>query len=221
MDTKTQSICHSCARFCSKRAPFDRVRVLCDDCLRQGVQDDVLLNQLRKVSTDFLVHVGLEELRKLRIHRCRIASLHELAQLSHSSLKEAPRGLARTQSQRCRQSRTARGSRQTREFVEREHRIDIISHLTPLECGGILAHELLHCWQNELELDLSPALSEGLCNLASYDFYRHHEGPWAQFLMKRLIHNPNRIYGDGFREVYGIHRKQGWEGVLLEIRTQF
>ncbi len=214
MDTKNLSLCHSCARYCSKRAPYDRVRILCDDCLSKGVQDDVQLNELRKGVVDYLLSVGFEPLRKLKLKTCKIATLHELAQLSHSSLKEAPRALAQTQSQRIRQSRTARGNRQSREMVVREHHIYVISHLTPLECAGVLAHELLHCWQNELGLELPPELSEGLCNVASYDFYRQQGGVWAEFLMKRLVHNPNRVYGDGFREVYSVYRRLGWAGVV-------
>jgi hypothetical protein len=52
-----------------------------------------------------------------------------------------------------------------------KHTIYIFDYLPKIKFAGVLAHEMLHVWQNEKGIALSPMRTEGFCNLGSYVVY--------------------------------------------------
>ena len=73
----------------------------------------------------------------------------------------------------------------------------------------MLAHELLHVWQNEHRVSLPPKFSEGFCNLGTYLFYTYLNNELSTMLAERMMKDPDPIYGEGFREVKQIFETEG------------
>ena len=90
-----------------------------------------------------------------------------------------------------------------------KHTIYIFDHLPKIKFAGVLAHEMLHTWQNEKGLNLSPMRTEGFCNLGSYVVYDAIHTEMSQMLMKNLEKDTDPVYGEGFRRVLEIYRKTG------------
>lgn len=86
------------------------------------------------------------------------------------------------------------------------HVIYIFDNLPKIQFAGVLAHEMLHVWQNEKGITLSPIYTEGFCNMGSYVVYRAINTELSQHLIKQLEKDPNPIYGDGFRIVTDIYK---------------
>lgn len=95
------------------------------------------------------------------------------------------------------------------------HVINTLRNVPPSMFADIFAHELLHIWQFEHGLFyLKPELCEGFCNLGSYLFLQRVGTPGCRSCMSRLMHNPDPIYGGGFRRLLSLHQAEGWAGVI-------
>lgn len=86
------------------------------------------------------------------------------------------------------------------------HTIYIFNYLPKIQFAGVLAHEMLHVWQNGNNYFLSPKYTEGFCNLGSYLIYKTIDTDLSKYFIERLKTNPDPIYGDGFREVFEMYR---------------
>lgn len=101
-------------------------------------------------------------------------------------------------------------SRMTGLFLSRcNHTIYIFDYLPKIQFAGILAHEILHAWQNEEEISLTPPLVEGFCNVGSYIVYKSIGNKLSRHFIKRLEEDPDTVYGDGFRKVKEVYQKMG------------
>ena len=78
-----------------------------------------------------------------------------------------------------------------------------------IQFAGVLAHELLHVWQNEKGISLPPPLTEGFCNLGSYVVYKSIGNELAIRMIKNLENDPSPVYGDGFRKVFEVYKREG------------
>ena len=117
----------------------------------------------------------------------------------------------------------ARTSKMTGLFFSRcKHSIYIFNHLPKIQFAGVLAHEMLHVWQNEKGISLSPMCTEGFCNLGSYVVYASIGTEVSRHFMKRLEEDPHPVYGDGFRKVLEVYRKIGSDlsKVMVHIRNK-
>lgn len=93
-------------------------------------------------------------------------------------------------------------------------KIYVQSHHTKIHFAGILAHELLHAWCFRHGLTNVPdEIAEGMCNLASYCVYHTIDFPLAKLYEKQLFEDKDPVYGDGFRAMYEVYKKYGWDGV--------
>lgn len=92
-------------------------------------------------------------------------------------------------------------------FSRYNHTIYIFSHLPKVQFAGILAHEMLHLWQNERNISLPLFYTEGFCNVGSYVVYKAINTDLSRHLIKKLKEDPNPIYGDGFRVVARIFKQ--------------
>ena len=89
------------------------------------------------------------------------------------------------------------------------HNVYMLDYQHKVVFGGVLAHELLHVWQNEHRVSLPPKFSEGFCNLGTYLFYTYLNNELSTMLAERMMKDPDPIYGEGFREVKQIFETEG------------
>ena len=94
-------------------------------------------------------------------------------------------------------------------FSHRKHKIYIFNQMPKIQFAGVLAHELLHVWQNEKGISLPPPLTEGFCNLGSYVVYKSIGNELAIRMIKNLENDPSSVYGDGFRKVFEVYKREG------------
>lgn len=89
------------------------------------------------------------------------------------------------------------------------HKVYMIDNLHKVIFGGVLAHELLHVWQNDHHIKLPNALCEGFCNLGTYLFYTYLDNELSQKHAELMLANPDPIYGEGFRQVKAVFEDEG------------
>lgn len=89
------------------------------------------------------------------------------------------------------------------------HYIYIFDYLPKIQFAGVLAHEMLHVWQNEKGISLPSPLTEGFCNVGSYVLYQSINTDISHHFIKKLEENHDSVYGDGFRQVVDIYKKTG------------
>lgn len=87
------------------------------------------------------------------------------------------------------------------------HTILIFDHLPKIQFAGVLAHEMLHVWQNERGISLPPLYTEGFCNVGSYVVYKAIDTELSRHFIKQLEQDPHPVYGDGFRKVAAIYER--------------
>ena len=98
-----------------------------------------------------------------------------------------------------------------------QHTIYILRHITKQKFEGILAHELLHLWQNENDICLPDMQTEGLCNLGSYLIYKNSDTKIGHLWIKYLHKNPCPIYGDGYRFMLQLLHRYGWLNLIDKV----
>ena len=89
------------------------------------------------------------------------------------------------------------------------HAIYMLDYLPKVQFAGVLGHEMLHAWQNEKGISLSPPLTEGFCNVGSYVVYQAIGNELAKYYVRRLEENTDPVYGDGFRRVVSVFKNRG------------
>ncbi len=110
---------------------------------------------------------------------------------------------------------------QTFDDGEQAFEIHIISGLTKLDFAEVLAHEIMHTWINQNQINItSDADLEGLCNYASYIVLRSVNTVYAQNLISAMMHNPDSIYGVGFRNVKSEIDEIGLDEYLSRLRKK-
>ncbi|HEY9843771.1 MAG: protein DA1 [Candidatus Sericytochromatia bacterium] len=106
-----------------------------------------------------------------------------------------------------------------------EHSISVLSGLPRVAFMGVLAHELLHVWIHEQNLDqLDHAQVEGFCNLGTALILKNAlAGPdtaLAGVLLQRMDEDPDPAYGDGYRAMEWRLGQLGWPGLLAALQQR-
>lgn len=104
-------------------------------------------------------------------------------------------------------------------FSRCKHTIYIFNQVPKVWFAGILAHEMLHAWQNEKDIRLPSPLAEGFCNTGSYVVYNAIGNDLARHFIRNLEKDPNPIYGDGFRKVVEVYRRVKNLGEVMNLIT--
>jgi len=100
-----------------------------------------------------------------------------------------------------------------------EHKVYILDHLPKVAFAGILAHELLHVWQNDKGITPPNDICEGFCDLGSYAVYSVINNPTALHFIEQLDKSDNPVYGEGFRKVKRYLDQKGWQAVIVKIKN--
>ena len=99
-----------------------------------------------------------------------------------------------------------------------EYKIYILDRLPAIEFEAVLAHEYLHVWlyQNNIELPLSQI--EGFCNLASAYIYERNGSKFSQIHLDSMDADSDPNYGDGYRKMKLDLEKYGWKLLLQTLQ---
>ncbi|MBR1466839.1 MAG: hypothetical protein IJ607_10855 [Bacteroidaceae bacterium] len=99
----------------------------------------------------------------------------------------------------------------------RRYYIHVLENLSHTAMVGILAHEILHIWQFQRRLNAPNRISEGFCDLGSYEIYSQIKTQHSEVKIQMLQEDPSPIYGDGYRIVKRYFDKAGWAGVIKKM----
>lgn len=169
-------------------------RVICNDCTDIAISPDRPYDWVLEKVVDRLNSAGFKNL-KVEDITIWTATSEEMAKFKKDEVNVFNAGFCSIQS-------------------NGKIKIYIQSHHTKPHFAGVLAHELLHAWcfQNRL-FGVPKRIAEGFCNLGSYYMYESIDHHLAKVYMEQLQSDTDPNYGDGFREMYEIYKKYGWDGV--------
>lgn len=198
--------CYSCHRFLSKHSSggayqYGDGRLTCGFCKKTAVTDGINVNKSKRRVLKVLEEVGF-----LSIPKDVEIVLSDGRQLSSNSRRANTAGLTLT-----------RVHFSNHKKVGINHQIGVLYGLPLIEFEAVLAHELLHVWQNEHEFKLSKKYSEGLCELGSYLIYSGSKAELAKFLLEKMFNNKDPIYGDGFRLMHDKLKRMGWKRFVQDL----
>lgn len=213
MDRKEVTMCTSCGAF-TENSPLHDGRSLCNNCKSSVISTRSEISASLTYVKNLLVSVGFD------FGTCNVANIpieivsaHRMAEIQNTSISTNNKGVTHTEIQ-------MRGtSKSDMKIVGHTHKVYMLSDQPRLEFLGTLAHELLHVWQNEHDIKLSPMKCEGLCNMGSYLIYSIENTPIAQHYIKNLKESPDPIYGNGFRYVFAQYEMSGWREIINRVNN--
>ena len=211
MDKKEVTMCTSCGAF-TANSPLHDGRCLCNNCKSSVISTHSEISASLTYVKNLLVSVGFDfgtcNVDNIPIE---IVSARRMTEIQNTSISTNNKGVTRTETQ-------MRGtSKSDMKVVGHTHNIYMLSDQPRLEFLGTLAHELLHVWQNEHDIKLSPMRCEGLCNMGAYLVYSTDKSPIADFYIKNLKESRDAIYGDGFRYIFARYEDHGWRGIIQSV----
>lgn len=203
--------CHSCTRLMGQKGhKLSDGRSLCKLCKQTEMKDPQIIlkakfnviEQMQAVGFDYIpdyITVSLAHDQNLLNERLRASPTGNIHGFTRTATKTIP------------------GYGQVL-----EHTIHMINGLPEITFKAILAHELLHVWINEKKLNhLTPPEVEGFCNLGSELIYTNEGSPLAKIMLKRMLKDPDKVYGDGYRMMTEELKKLGWPKLIKKIQTPF
>lgn len=98
--------------------------------------------------------------------------------------------------------------------------IRVLSHLSEPLFESVVAHELVHVWvAQNFNRNLKPCKEEGACQLASDLVLAENADQRAAYFRKKLMINPDPVYGECFRMAAKLAKDEGVQEVLNRLRT--
>ena len=196
--------CVNCGRIVSLNDTYlPHNRQVCSHCIDKVVRSDAHIAWVYERVQDIFERNFLALPAKIDVEIVNSTRMEELAR--KSNLSQLPTGLTFSQGVGFFGS-------------SMQHKVYMLDYLHKVVFGGVLAHELLHVWQNEHRIKLSPPHCEGFCNLGTYLFYTYLNNELSVKLADALMNNPDPIYGDGLREVKRIFETQGGRNLERTIK---
>lgn len=201
--------CGSCQRMMSRHTSrggffYEDGRPICGYCRQSAVTEGVAVNKTKRAVLEILEKTGFVDIPKnIEIV---LANSHALTNKTNHA---GTRGVTLTNTQYSHHKR-----------VGMVHQIGILYGLPYIEFAGILAHELLHVWQNQNDVKLPAMYTEGFCNLGSYAIYAASDESHqmlAKHLIRQLMENKDPIYGNGFRLMYKKLEGMGWPALISDV----
>jgi LIM domain/Protein DA1 len=84
---------------------------------------------------------------------------------------------------------------------------------------GVTIHELGHVWLVANAIyDLPQRDEEGFCELLSYRYYQELNTAESRYHAQAIEHNPDHIYGDGFRNVRALTDRYGFSRLVETLQ---
>lgn len=113
------------------------------------------------------------------------------------------------------------GNLYTRGLAERDgdnYTVYVYRQLSKVQFANVLAHELLHVWQYNMNLDTLPYLREGFCNLGSYVVLSEINNREARATIDNMLNSTDPIYGEGLRKCKYLFEQGGWINVIRQLK---
>lgn len=97
----------------------------------------------------------------------------------------------------------------------------LMLHGLPMEVyEKTIAHELMHAWMFlDKQPEHSPALEEGVCNLAAYYVLQENQSKLAGFMRESLYKSPSPTYGQGLRRAIRYVQAYQFPGLVKMLRA--
>jgi len=198
--------CFCCGRIIAKNAlNFPDGRQICIHCQPSIVKDKQGIDWIDKKVREVFAKIGFNDIpQNVPIEICDSNKIMNLQ--GGNSIDPNQRGLAHFT------KIISNG------ITKLEHKIFIIDNLTKTAFAGVLAHELLHVWQNDKGISPPRDICEGFCNLGSYAIYHAINNKKSLIFIEQMEMNPDSIYGEGYRKVKGYLDKNGWPATIAKIK---
>ena len=113
------------------------------------------------------------------------------------------------------------GSLYTRGLAQRygdDYTVYVYRQLSKVQFANVLAHELLHIWQYNMNINTMPLLCEGFCNLGSYVVLSTIKKKEANASINRMLTSDDPIYGEGLRVCKQLYDDGGWTKVIHKLK---
>jgi LIM domain len=180
--------------------------VTCDHCKPGAIGTREALAYNPSFGVEALRRLGLDLDSKLQVH-LRIETTAGLAAMK-GVLDPDVWGLTLSSVETIRgveSSRTIQG-------------IAVIGGLAQEHFEGVLAHEYGHVWLFSQRLDQKPkAVVEGFCELIRFLHLVSLGTPLATQLLRKMLDNPDPVYGAGFRQMKSLWDETGKAGVINQL----
>ncbi len=187
-----RNICVSCCSFCDSGAKeIAQGKYLCTRCQQHHTTLKDAKEIIKTIRSHY-VQIGLGEIERFHLEMISLDAMRQLAGLGSDVL-----GLAL--------------------WNGRRYDIRVLENLSHTAMAGILAHEILHIWQFQRGLKAPQRISEGFCDLGSFEIYSQIQTKHAEVKINMLQEDPSPIYGDGYRIVKRYFDKAGWSGVIQKM----
>lgn len=105
------------------------------------------------------------------------------------------------------------------QIISRKSHIYILSDLPLIMFRAVLAHELLHVYLFENDLDLRSDIREGFCNLGSELVYQDDNSEYSKFRLAQMMESQDPDYGVGYRKMSKHLYQKGWMYLLDILET--
>ena len=99
------------------------------------------------------------------------------------------------------------------------YHISLLYGLPKIEFEAVLAHELLHVWIHENNINLESQLIEGFCNLGSYLIYNNDNTHFSTIHLQAMSNYKDIIYGQGYREMKSELENIGWKQLIANLKN--
>lgn len=163
-------------------------RWICSTCQPSVVRSQWQIDWVFTRVKDLLLSVGIELPTSVYVRIDNSASLNSLRNCPGNTLNFV--GLSASQIQRS-----------SNTIVRQRHRVNMLNGLHRAYFAGVLAHELLHVWQNAHDIELEPQLCEGFCEMGCYLMLKHIDTPLAHSHIRLMLLSSDPVYGEGFRQM--------------------
>ncbi|MCX6830146.1 MAG: protein DA1 [candidate division Zixibacteria bacterium] len=186
--------CDYCLRFISDSlsmggTTYPDGRRICGICLQYAVMDESaakeIMSQIKAVLWDKGIEIEEENIPLLLVDKDKMAKINGLNKTDVTGYTFYERST---------------GTRIP--VTTRKYKIYMLAGLPRSVYIQGIAHELMHVWlYRNASLEMDDTLREGSCNYASYLVLQRYEGKEMEYLIRNMIKDPDRIYGEGFRRV--------------------
>ena len=205
--------CSSCTAFTKREHVVSDGRVLCKRCYDATIKPGDSIEKIKTFVTKSLYNTGFSDLRIEDIS-LEIVSAQKLADLQKMPVNLDNKGFTLSNVT----TSSLYGVLTTKQKFD--HTIYMLTHLTSVEFAGTLAHEMLHAWLTQYNVNMPQKKMEGFCNMGTYLIYSSIKGTFAKMQLKFLHESADPIYGDGFREMYEHFKRLGWNELIADVRRK-
>ncbi|MCF7824047.1 MAG: protein DA1 [Candidatus Marinimicrobia bacterium] len=198
--------CNSCGRLICESLTgggfsLNDGRYICSLCNESSVEDTYVVETSLSYVRDLLAYHGIDGLpREIPISLVNKTTLRSISK----TYSDAMQGFTDHSAQ------TRNG-----EIISRNSHIYILTGLPLIMFRAVLAHELMHIYLFENDLDLRSDIREGFCNLGSELVYQADNSRYSKFRLSSMMADRDPDYGLGYQKMSKLLDDRGW-GYLLE-----